>query len=185
VKIVVCMKQVPATTAEKRYGADLRLERTASESIINPLDEYAIEQALRLADDGKVESVAYLSMGPEQASEALRRALAMGGDEAYLVTDEALAGADEWATARVLAAAPSIPVADGFGRTTAVNIGGSAIFLLVLPFIYGIFGWILTALGCLLYNLVAAVTGGIAVEVVREAPPAAAPALQGWGQPQP
>ncbi|MDQ2933584.1 MAG: electron transfer flavoprotein subunit beta/FixA family protein [Chloroflexota bacterium] len=99
------MKQVPATTAEKRYGADLRLERTASESIINPLDEYAIEQALRLADDGKVESVAYLSMGPEQAAEALRRALAMGGDEAYLVTDEALAGADEWATARILAAA--------------------------------------------------------------------------------
>jgi len=105
VKIVVCMKQVPATTAEKRYGADFRLERTASESIINPLDEYAIEQALRLADDGKVESVAYLSMGPEEAAEALRRALAMGGDEAYLVTDDALAGADEWATARVLAAA--------------------------------------------------------------------------------
>jgi electron transfer flavoprotein beta subunit len=105
VKIVVCMKHVPATTAEKRYGADFRLERTASESIINPLDEYAIEQALRLVDDGKVESVAYLSMGPEEAAEALRRALAMGGDEAYLVTDEALAGADEWATARVLAAA--------------------------------------------------------------------------------
>jgi len=105
VKIVVCMKQVPATTSEKRYGADFRLERSASESIINPLDEYAIEQALRLADDGKVESVAYLSMGPEQALEALRRALAMGGDEAYLVTDEALAGADEWGTARVLAAA--------------------------------------------------------------------------------
>ncbi len=104
-KIVVCMKQVPATTSEKRYGPDFRLERTASESIINPLDEYAIEQALRLADDGKVDSVAYLSMGPEQAVEALRRALAMGGDEAYLVTDAALAGADEWATARVLAAA--------------------------------------------------------------------------------
>lgn len=104
-KIVVCMKQVPATTSEKRYGADFRLERSASESIINPLDEYAIEQALRLADDGKVDGVAYLSMGPEQALEALRRALAMGGDEAYLVTDDALAGADEWATARVLAAA--------------------------------------------------------------------------------
>jgi glycopeptide antibiotics resistance protein len=87
--------------------------------------------------------------------------------------------------ALLLAAAPQIPVADGFGRTTNVNLGGSALFLLVLPFIYGIFGWILTAVGCLLYNLVAAVTGGIAVEVVREAPPAAAPALQGWGEPQP
>jgi electron transfer flavoprotein beta subunit len=105
VKIVVCIKQVPATTAEKRYTADLRLDRAAAESVINPLDEYAVEQALKLQETGAVESVAYLSMGPESAAEALRRALAMGGDEAYLVTDGALAGADEWATARVLAAA--------------------------------------------------------------------------------
>ena len=104
-KIVVCIKQVPATGAEKRYTDDLRLDRAAAEAIINPLDEYAIEQALRLADDGAVESVSYLSMGPEQASEALRRALAMGGDDAVLLTDPALAGADEWATAKVLAAA--------------------------------------------------------------------------------
>jgi electron transfer flavoprotein beta subunit len=105
VKIVVCIKQVPATTAEKRYTADMRLDRAASEAVINPLDEYAIEQALRLQEAGAVESVGFLSMGPEQAAEALRRALAMGGDDATLVTDPALAGADEWATARVLAAA--------------------------------------------------------------------------------
>ena len=104
-KIVVCIKQVPATTAEKRYTADLRLDRASAESVINPLDEYAIEQALRLAESGAVESVSYLSMGPESAAEALRRAMAMGGDEAFLVTDDALAGADEWATAVVLAAA--------------------------------------------------------------------------------
>ncbi|MFN2417844.1 MAG: electron transfer flavoprotein subunit beta [Candidatus Limnocylindria bacterium] len=104
-KIVVCIKQVPATGADKRYTDDLRLDRTGVEAIINPLDEYAIEQALRLVDDGSVDSVTYLSMGPEQAAEALRRALAMGGDEAVLVTDPALAGADEWATAKVLAAA--------------------------------------------------------------------------------
>lgn len=104
-KIVVCIKQVPATGADKRYTDDLRLDRSSVEAIINPLDEYAIEQALRLADDGAVESVTYLSMGPGQASEALRRALAMGGDDAVLVTDPALAGADEWSTATVLAAA--------------------------------------------------------------------------------
>src|SRR5207248_7396647 len=78
VKIVVCVKQVPATTAEKRYTPDFRLDRTSAESVINPLDEYAIEQALRLQEAGTVESVAYLGMGPEQAAEALRRALAMG-----------------------------------------------------------------------------------------------------------
>jgi electron transfer flavoprotein beta subunit len=104
-KIVVCIKQVPATTAEKRYTSDLRLDRAAAESVINPLDEYAIEQALRLQESGAVESVGYLSMGPEGSAEALRRALAMGGDDAWLVTDQALAGSDEWATARVLAAA--------------------------------------------------------------------------------
>lgn len=104
-KIVVSIKQVPATGADKRYTDDLRLDRAGAEAIINPLDEYAIEQALRLVDGGVVETVTYLSMGPEQASEALRRALAMGGDDAVLVTDPALAGADEWVTARVLAAA--------------------------------------------------------------------------------
>ena len=104
-KIVVCIKQVPATGADKRYTDDLRLDRTAVEAIINPLDEYAIEQALRLVDDGSADGVTYLSMGPEQAAEALRRALAMGGDDAVLITDPALAGADEWATAKVLAAA--------------------------------------------------------------------------------
>ena len=104
-KIVVCVKQVPATTAEKGYTSDKRLDRTSAESVINPLDEYAIEQALRLQEAGRVESITYLSMGPEQATEALRRALAMGGDEAYLVTDDGLVGSDAWATARVLAAA--------------------------------------------------------------------------------
>jgi electron transfer flavoprotein beta subunit len=105
VKIVVCIKQVPATGADKRYTDDFRLDRAGVEAIINPLDEYAIEQALKLVDAGAADAVTYLSMGPEQAAEALRRALAMGGDEAVLVTDPALAGADEWATATVLATA--------------------------------------------------------------------------------
>ena len=104
-KIVVCIKQVPATGADKRYTDDLRLDRTGVEAIINPLDEYAIEQALRLVDAGAADGVTYLSMGPDQAAEALRRALAMGGDDAVLITDPSLVGADEWATAKVLAAA--------------------------------------------------------------------------------
>ena len=63
-KIVVSIKQVPATGADKRYTDDLRLDRASVEAIINPLDEYAIEQALRLLDAGTVDSVTYLSMGP-------------------------------------------------------------------------------------------------------------------------
>ncbi len=103
--IVVCVKQVPASTADKRYTAELRLDRSSVENVLNPLDEYAVEQALRLLEAGAAERITYLSMGPEQAADALRRALAMGGDDAALVTDGALAGADEWATATVLAAA--------------------------------------------------------------------------------
>ena len=104
-KIVVCVKQVPAATAEKHYTADFRLDRTASEAVVNPLDEYAIEQALRLKEGGAVDEVVYLSMGPDSAAEAVRRSLAMGGDAGVLVTDPALAGADAFVTARVLSAA--------------------------------------------------------------------------------
>ena len=104
-RVVVCVKQVPVTTGERRYRDDLRLDRDAAERVVNPLDEYAIEVALRLQEAGAVQQVTYLSMGPEDATDGLRRALAMGGDDAVLVTDPALAGADEWVTAKVLAAA--------------------------------------------------------------------------------
>ena len=104
-RVVVCVKQVPVTTGERRYRDDLRLDRDAAERVVNPLDEYAIEVALRLQESGTVDTVSYLSMGPQEAADALRRALAMGGDDAILVTDDALPGADEWVTAKVLAAA--------------------------------------------------------------------------------
>lgn len=104
-RVVVCVKQVPVTTGERRYRDDLRLDRDAAERVVNPLDEYAIEVALQLQESGAAETVTYLSMGPEEAADALRRALAMGGDDGILVTDDALPGADEWATAKVLAAA--------------------------------------------------------------------------------
>lgn len=104
-KVVVCVKQVPVTTGERRYRPDFRLDRDAAERVVNPLDEYAIEVALRLQEAGSADAVTYMSMGPEEATDALRRALAMGGDDAVLVTDPVLPGSDEWATAKVLAAA--------------------------------------------------------------------------------
>ena len=103
--IVVCVKYVPDATGDRRFEADNTVDRVAVDGLLSELDEYAIEQALRLLDAGVADSVTYLSMGPDQAAEALRRALAMGGDDAVLVTDPELAGADEWATARVLATA--------------------------------------------------------------------------------
>ena len=103
--IVVCVKETPSTTAEKRFGPEMRLERSKEDAIINPFDEYAIEEALR-QQEKHGGTVTFLCMGPSTASETtLRKALAMGGDRAVLVTDPALAGSDAIATARVLAAA--------------------------------------------------------------------------------
>jgi electron transfer flavoprotein beta subunit len=104
VNIVVCMKETPSTTAEKRFTADMRLERRKEDAIINPFDEYTIEEGLRLQEKHGGE-VVVLCMGPESATETIRKALAMGADRGVLVSDAALAGSDAIGTARVLAAA--------------------------------------------------------------------------------
>jgi electron transfer flavoprotein beta subunit len=104
--IVVCMKSVPDTTAEKRLLSDGTLDRASVPSVINPWDEFAIEEALRIREggDGSGE-IAILCMGPENSAETIRKALAMGVDRAVLVTDPALHGSDIWATSKVLAEA--------------------------------------------------------------------------------
>ena len=102
--IVVCLKQVPDTTAVKIDPKTGTLIRDGVPSIINPEDKHALEVALTLKDNvgGKVTVV---SMGPPQAQNALREALCMGADEAILITDRAFAGADTLATSKTLAGA--------------------------------------------------------------------------------
>ena len=92
--IVVCVKQVPDTAAERKLGrGDARLDRDAADGLINELDEYAIEEALQIKEAHEGE-VTVLTMGPEKASESVRKALSMGADKAVHVVDEALAGSD-------------------------------------------------------------------------------------------
>jgi len=100
---VVCVKQVPDTTDVKIDPETNTLIREGVESIINPFDMYAIEEALRLRDKlgGKVTA---LSMGPPQAETALREAISLGVDEAVLLSDRAFAGSDTWVTSYTLAA---------------------------------------------------------------------------------
>lgn len=102
--VVVCMKQVPDTTARKVLGPDFTLDRESVESVINPFDEYAIEAALQIKETSGGE-VSILTMGPPSANDTLRKALAMGADRAVLVTDPALHGSDWYGTCTVLAAA--------------------------------------------------------------------------------
>lgn len=103
-RIIVCIKQVP-DTAEVRINPETgTLIREGVPSIINPLDLHAIEAGLQLKEKtgGKV---TVISMGPPQAESALREAIAMGADEAVLISDKAFAGSDTWATSYVLSMA--------------------------------------------------------------------------------
>jgi electron transfer flavoprotein beta subunit len=102
--IVVPIKQVPETSGVRMDEETGTMIREGVEAIVNPLDLYAIEAALTLRESrgGKVTAI---SMGPPKALTALREAVAMGCDEAVLLSDRAFAGSDTWATAYVLAAA--------------------------------------------------------------------------------
>jgi len=102
--IVVCIKQVPNTNEVKLDPVTGTLIREGVPSIINPDDKAGLEAALRLKD-AEGAHVTVLTMGPPQADAALREALAMGADEAILVTDRAFGGADTLATSTTIAAA--------------------------------------------------------------------------------
>ena len=104
-KIVVCAKQVPDTTEVKLDPKTGTLIRDGVPSIINPDDKAGIEAALQLKEAVPGSTVTVISMGPPQADVALREALAMGCDEAILVSDRAFGGADTWATSSTIAAA--------------------------------------------------------------------------------
>lgn len=101
-EIIVCLKQVPDTAEIKIDPATKTLIREGVPSIINPYDTYALETALRLKEKygGKVTA---LSMGPEQAKNALKSCLAVGADAAFLVSDRAFGGSDTLATSFILA----------------------------------------------------------------------------------
>ena len=98
------MKQVPNTNEVKIDPKTGTLIREGVPSIINPDDKNALEEALKIKEE-KGGSVTVLTMGPPQADFALREALAMGADEAILLTDRVFAGADTWATSLALAKA--------------------------------------------------------------------------------
>ena len=106
-KVVVCMKQTPSTTAvfSVENGEVNWDDPGGKPNVVNPWDEYAVEEAIRLTEaHGATETIA-LSVGDESVQDALKTCLAMGCQEAILVADESFAGSDTLGTARVLAAA--------------------------------------------------------------------------------
>lgn len=103
-KILVCVKQVPDTNEVKIDPVKGTLIRDGVPSILNPDDANALEAALQIKDQKPDTVIAVLTMGPPQASYMLRECLAMGADEAYLLSDRAFGGADTCATSTTLAA---------------------------------------------------------------------------------
>src|SRR6478672_1468164 len=115
--IVVCVKYVPDATADRHFEDDNTVDRVGVDGLLSELDEYAVEQALQVKEklgDGETE-VTVLSVGPEQATDAIRKALQMGADKGVHVSDEAIAGSDALATSLVLAQAVKKISTDGGG----------------------------------------------------------------------
>lgn len=103
--IVVLLKQVPATDNVKMDPETGVMIRTGKGNIINPLDENALEEAIRIKHTYPDVTITAITMGPESAKKVLKEAVAMGADKAILLTGKAFAGSDTIATAKVLAAA--------------------------------------------------------------------------------
>src|SRR6476660_2575885 len=93
--IVVCVKYVPDATADRHFESDNTVDRVGVDGLLSELDEYAVEQALQIKEqaEGDVTFTA-VSVGPEKATDAVRKALQMGADKGVLVSDEAIAGSD-------------------------------------------------------------------------------------------
>jgi electron transfer flavoprotein beta subunit len=102
-RLVVPAKYVPEPTATWKFHEDLTLDREAVEGRLSELDEYAVEQAVRLREADLVTSITVLTVGPPKAVDGLRKALAMGGDRGVHVLDDAIHGSDALATSQVIA----------------------------------------------------------------------------------
>ncbi|WP_414507175.1 electron transfer flavoprotein subunit beta/FixA family protein [Streptomyces sp. NEAU-L66] len=104
-RIVVCVKYVPDATGDRHFAEDLTVDRDDVDGLLSELDEYAVEQALQIKEAADDAEITVLTVGPEDANDALRKALSMGADKAVHVEDDDLHGTDALGTSLVLARA--------------------------------------------------------------------------------
>src|SRR4029450_5010271 len=104
-KIVILVKHVPDATGERSFAADGTVDRAATDGLLSELDEYALEQALQIADDRDDVEVVALTLGPDDAADAIKRSLQMGASAGIHIIDDAVHGSDAPATSMVLAEA--------------------------------------------------------------------------------
>ncbi|MEU9700476.1 electron transfer flavoprotein subunit beta/FixA family protein [Streptomyces sp. NPDC047981] len=104
-RIAVCVKYVPDATGDRGFADDLTVDRDEVDGLLSELDEYAVEQALRISEESDDAEVTVVTVGPDDAKDALRKALSMGADKAVHVNDEDIHGTDVIGTSAILAKA--------------------------------------------------------------------------------
>src|ERR1044072_839343 len=132
-RIVVTVKYVPDATGDRHFADDLTVDRDDVDGLLSELDEYAVEQALKIAEDSDDDvEVTVLTVGPEDAKDALRKALSMGADKAVHVEDDDLHGTDAIGTSLVLAKAIEKAgyemVISGLAFHTGAHGGGAVVW---------------------------------------------------------
>jgi electron transfer flavoprotein beta subunit len=104
-KIVVLAKHVPDATGERTFADDGTVDRASSDGLLSELDEYAVEQALQIADERDDVEVVVMTLGPQDATDAIKRALQMGASAGVHISDEAVHGSDALSSSAILAEA--------------------------------------------------------------------------------
>jgi len=104
-RIIVTVKHVPDATGDRRFAEDTTSDRDSVDGLLSELDEYAVEQALQISEAHGDTEVTVLTIGPDDARDALRKALSMGADKAVHVSDDAIHGTDAIGTSLILAKA--------------------------------------------------------------------------------
>ncbi|MFJ8669350.1 electron transfer flavoprotein subunit beta/FixA family protein [Streptomyces sp. NPDC093600] len=104
-RIAVCVKYVPDASGDRGFADDLTVDRDEVDGLLSELDEYAVEQALRIAEEADEAEVTVITVGPDDAKDALRKALSMGADKAVHVNDDDIHGSDVIGTSAIVAKA--------------------------------------------------------------------------------
>ena len=137
-RIAVLLKEVPDTYSDREMNLETGLTDRSGDVVADEVSERAVEAALRIAEAGENVEVEILSVGPESAADSVRRGIAMGASEAYIVSDEALTGADVTLTAQVLA---KLVEKQGYDLVVAGGMSSDGAAGVVAPFVAELLGW--------------------------------------------
>ena len=124
-KIVVLVKYVPDATGERGFAPDGTVDRAGGDGLLSELDEYAVEQALQISDESDTVEVVVLTLGPDDAADAIKRALQMGASAGIHINDAAVHGSDALATSAASYVDRENEVIDSVGEKFAASLVSS------------------------------------------------------------